>query len=182
MYQGIGWVYRYIEQLAKCYYDKKSLEIAVIRTSNIYGPYDRFDNDKSHVIPALIKRASETNKQLVVWGNGQEVRDFIYVDDLIKAILKMVNYPLDAEPINVSNGIPVKICELVQVILSETGNSFDVIYDIDKPTSIPYRVLDNTKYESIYGTFKRIPLSKVYPKLLNGLILNTLENNCKYLI
>ena len=57
LYQGIGWVYRYLEELAKCYNAKRGLKIGIIRTANIYGPYDRFDDEKSHVIPGLIKRA-----------------------------------------------------------------------------------------------------------------------------
>ena len=57
LYLGIGWVYRYLEKLAECYYLKRGLQVGIIRTANIYGPYDRFDETKSHVIPSLIKKA-----------------------------------------------------------------------------------------------------------------------------
>ncbi len=77
LYQGIGWVYRYIEQLVRCYYEKRGLQIGVLRTSNIYGPYDRFDDKKSHVIPALIKRALNKETPFFVWGDGETIRDFI---------------------------------------------------------------------------------------------------------
>ena len=57
LYLGVGGVYRYLEQLAQCYYQQRGLQVGIIRTANIYGPYDHFDDIKSHVIPALIKRA-----------------------------------------------------------------------------------------------------------------------------
>ena len=66
MYLGIGWVYRYLEKLAQCYYLKRGLKIGILRTANIYGPYDRFDDYKSHVIPGIIKRASKKESPFAI--------------------------------------------------------------------------------------------------------------------
>lgn len=158
LYQGIGWVYRYLEQLAQCYYQKRGLQIGVIRTSNIYGPYDRFDDEKSHVIPALIKRALAKENPFVVWGNGCTIRDFIYVDDLVVGVLKVLEEYCVADPINISNGNPVNIRELVEVILDICNHRISPLFDTTKPTAVPYRVLDNTKFETLFGKTKKTSL------------------------
>ena len=158
LYQGIGWVYRYIEALARCYYDKRGLNIGVIRTTSIYGPYDRFDDQKSHVIPALIKRALNKEEPFMVWGNGQTVRDFIYVDDLVEGVLKVLDQYCIAEPINISDGRPVSIKQLVKTILEVCDHSVSLQYDLTKPTAVPYRVLDNTKADTLLGKIDKTPL------------------------
>jgi GDP-L-fucose synthase len=160
LYQGIGWVYRYIEALARCYYDKRGLNIGVIRTTNIYGPYDRFDDQKSHVIPALIKRSLKKEEPFVVWGNGYTVRDFIYVDDLVEGVLKVLDKYCISEPINVSDGKPVSIKELVKTILEVCDHPASLKYDLTKPTAVPYRVLDNTKADTLLGKIDKTPLKE----------------------
>jgi GDP-L-fucose synthase len=158
LYQGVGWVYRYLEQLTKCYNQKYGLHYNVIRTSNIYGPYDRFDDMKSHVIPALIKRAVQKEDPYIVWGNGCTVRDFVYVDDLVEGILRVLERQCLPDPVNVSNGTPVKIRDLVQIILNICDHQVIPQYDSTKPTAVPYRVLDNTKYDTLFGKIKRTSL------------------------
>ncbi len=158
LYAGIGWVYRYLEQMAACYYRKRGLNIGVIRTSNIYGPYDRFDEQKSHVIPALIKRALAGESPYMVWGNGSTVRDFVYVDDLVEGVLRVLKGYCIADPINISNGSPVTIGELVTTILDVCNHQTPILFDHDKPTAVPYRVLDNTKCHTLLGEFPRTAL------------------------
>jgi GDP-L-fucose synthase len=157
-YQSLGGVYRYLEALARCYYDKRGLQIGVIRTTNIYGPYDRFDEQKSHVIPALIMRALRKETPFVVWGNGHTVRDFVYVDDLTEGVLRVLNSYCNGDPINISNGTPTSIRELIEVILDVCNHSTIPNYDIHKPTAIPYRVLDNTKFNTLLGKIEKTPL------------------------
>ena len=158
LYGGIAWVYRYLEQLAAFYNRKRGLKIGVVRTSNIYGPYDRFDDQKSHVIPALIKRALAGENPFTVWGNGYTVRDFIYVDDLVEGVLRVLNDYCNADPINISNGTPATVRELVDVVLAACGHRAPVVYDASKPTAVPYRVLDNTKCNALLGEFPRTSL------------------------
>jgi len=158
LYQGVAWVYRYIEQLAKCYTQKQNLPIGIIRTSSIYGPFDRFDDDKSHVIPGLIKRAMNKEKPFVVWGNGFTVRDFVYVDDLIQAIVLVLEGLCNAVPINFSNGTPINVKTLVDVVLDACEYSTTPIFDESKPSAAPYRVLDNTKFDTVLGRIKRTEL------------------------
>jgi GDP-L-fucose synthase len=71
----------------------------------------------SHVIPALIKRALCKENPFVVWGDGRTVRDFVYVEDLVEGVLMVLNENCTADPINISNGTPVSIKDLVDVVL-----------------------------------------------------------------
>ena len=64
IYLGTGWLYRYLEKLCLFYNQSKKMDIKIIRTSSIYGPYDNFDDNKSHVIPALIKKSFNSKKIL----------------------------------------------------------------------------------------------------------------------
>ena len=76
-YMGIGWAFRYIEKLAEYYSQVHDIDTTVLRTTNIYGPYDRFDPYKAHVLPAILRRAIDGENPFVVWGTGHHVRDFI---------------------------------------------------------------------------------------------------------
>jgi GDP-L-fucose synthase len=113
---------------------------------------------KSHVIPALIKRAVQKEDPYIVWGNGYTVRDFVYVDDLVEGILRVLERQCLPDPVNMSNGTPVKIRELVQIILNICDHHVTPQYDSAKPTAVPYRVLDNTKYDTLFGKTKRTSL------------------------
>ena len=158
LYQGVGWVYRYLEQLCKCYKDKHGLQIGVIRTSNIYGPYDRFDDTKSHVIPALIKRALNKENPFVVWGDGATTRDFIYVDDLVKCLIQVLEEYCVGDPINVSFGTPTTIGRLVDIITNICAHPVKPTYSAPELSSIPYRVLDNQKFQDMFGKMKKTSL------------------------
>ncbi|GFO68514.1 GDP-L-fucose synthase [Geomonas limicola] len=158
LYAGIGWVYRYLEKLAEFYHQKLGLNIGVIRTSNIYGPYDRFDAAKSHVIPALIRRALAGETPFTVWGGPETVRDFIYVDDLVEGVLRQLAVDCHADPINVSNGTPVTIKELAEVVTDCCGHPGPLDFDRSKPSAVPYRVLDNSKCHRLLGAFPRTSL------------------------
>lgn len=160
LYLAAGWMYRYIEQLCHFYHKRYGLKISLIRASNIYGPYDRFEEGKSHVLPALIKRALQKETPFKVWGQGSTVRDFIFVDDFVDAILWVWERYLVCGPLNVGYGQGTTIDEAVKVILEASGHNTAPEYDTSKPTAIPYRVLDTKKFESIFGSWRRIPLSE----------------------
>lgn len=150
-YLGVGWLHRYIDELAKCYFKKRSLPIGIVRTSSIYGPYDHFDVEKSHVIPALILKAIRKEKPFLVWGDSATTRDFIYVDDLAEGIFKILEMHCIADPVNISSGVGTTIGELVQLVLEECAHDVVPKYDLSQPTAIPYRVLDGGKARAILG-------------------------------
>ena len=173
LYQGVGGVYRYLEQLAQCYLQQRNFPIGVIRTSNIYGPFDRFDDQKSHVLPALIKRALNKDDPYIVWGNGHTVRDFVYVDDLAEAVFRVLENYCKADPINFSYGSPVTIRQAVQEILIVCNHDIVPQFDTTKPTAIPYRILDNSKFDRLLGTIRRTNLQEDSSKQSIGINLNS---------
>lgn len=167
LYFGVGWLSRYIEQLAKFYAKVYKMKIGILRPINIYGPFDKFDDEKSNVLPALIKRALKKENPFVVWGDGSAVRDFIFVDDFIDDLLNVLENYCVCDPVNVGSGEETTIKKAVEVILGVCGHKVVPEYDKTKPTAIPYRMLNLQKFESIFGKQKRTSFKEGIVKTVN---------------
>jgi len=145
-YFGYGWMRRYLERLAEFVGSKSKMKIAIVRPSAVYGRYDNFDSAASHVIPALIRRAVEKEDPYVVWGTGDEVRDFLHISDLAHGCLLMLEKHAECDAVNIGYGKVVTIKDIVQIVLKAAEhNSAEVIFDSTKPTTIPFRMIDTTK-------------------------------------
>lgn len=155
LYQGVGWMKRYVEQLARFYFDRYGLPVAIVRPSNIYGPRDKFADDRSHVLPALIKRALRREQPFVVWGTGAAVRDFLFVEDFVDDLLAVLERPFACDPLNLASGSALTIADAVRTILEVCGHDVAPQYDPSKPDAIPYRMLDTTKADAILGRRQR---------------------------
>ena len=153
LYQGVGWMKRYVEELARFYHDRYGLGVAIVRPSNIYGPRDKFEDDRSHVLPALIKRALKHENPFVVWGTGAAVRDFLFVEDFVDDLLAVLSLerPFRCEPLNLASGSELTIRDAVATILAVCGHDATPQYDPTKPDAIPYRMLDTTRADAILG-------------------------------
>jgi len=157
IYRGTGWLYRYLEKLFIYYRDEFKMNINIIRTSSIYGPYDNFDFEKSHVTPALIKKAVD-KKKLIVLGDKKVVRDFVFVKDLVKAILLISSSRKIKKIINFSSGHPTTIYTLANKIAKHTKISKIIFKNNKLKSSAPYRVLDNKEFNKLFPKFKRTKL------------------------
>ncbi len=161
VYQGIGNVKRFQETLARFYHDKYGMEVAIIRAAPVYGEFDNFHPEHSHVIPALIRRAISGESPFVVWGTGHEVRDFVHADDVARAGLLALDEHAVCDPLNVGGGQPYTIGEVARTIMDLVGRVDDPIeFDPSKPTTIPYRMLDNTKIGETLGFKPAIKLEE----------------------
>ena len=141
-YFGVAWMKRYAEKLITFYHRRYGLKSAIVRPSNVFGPYDKFDPERSHVLPALIRRADSGENPLEVWGAGDEVRDFIYVSDFVRGLLLALEKCADAGPVNIASGRLTTIGECAEIILREGGNTETKLqFDPSKPTTIPYRAV-----------------------------------------
>ena len=160
IYFSTGWLYRYLEKLCYYYSSSNKIDIKIIRTSSIYGPFDNFDEKKSHVIPSLIKKAGNgKNKELEVWGDPKVVRDFVYVEDLVDAILNFI--PSKKKQIfNFSSGKPTTIKILAKTILKVIKSNKKIQYKFKNRSSAPYRVLNNSKYNKLIKDIKRTSLKE----------------------
>ena len=164
IYRITGWVYRYIEELCNYYKDQLGMKISIIRTTSIYGKYDNFDNEKSHVIPALIKKFASSNK-VSVWGSKKVIRDFVYVEDLVEAIYLVSKK--DPLTLNFSHGKGTSIEQLVKIIRKLFNFNGKINFRNKKLSSVPYRVLDNSMFDKKVKNFRRTDLAKGLKKTVD---------------
>lgn len=152
---------RYIEKLAAFYHRRYELKVALLRPMNVYGPYDKFDPAIAHVLPARIGRAEEREDPFEVWGDRTATRDFIYVVDMVEAILRAVERAADGKPVNFSTGKLVTIRESVELILKLTGHApKDLRFDPSKPTTIAARRLDLSHSKKRVGYSAAVPFEE----------------------
>jgi GDP-L-fucose synthase len=145
-YFGYGWMRRYSEKLGEYVSRQSECKVVIIRPSAVYGPGDNFMDNTSHVIPALIKRAVQRENPYVVWGSGDEVRDFIHVSDFARACLLALEKCTHFDPINIGAGKASTIREIVGLILGAVGHKdIPVFFDSTKPVTIPFRMIDIEK-------------------------------------
>ncbi len=157
---GYGWAKRMAEVQAQCYAEEFGMKIAIVRPYNSYGPRDHFDPAKSHVIAALIKRVFDCENPLTVWGNGEQTRAFIYVEDLARGMILATEKYTVADPINLGTDEEIKIKDLVKLILDLSGKKPrpSVFFDTDKPAGQPRRNSDNSKAKAMIGFETEVPL------------------------
>jgi nucleoside-diphosphate-sugar epimerase len=123
------------EDLCRIYADLGNTKYTVVRHTNIYGPHDKFDLTKGHVLPATITKVMESDGQIIVWGKGEETRDFLYISDLIEFIDKAIErQENNFEIFNVGSGITYTVNQLVDTIIRCSRKNLKVIHDLTKPS------------------------------------------------
>jgi GDP-L-fucose synthase len=150
VYFGYGWMRRYLEILGTYIAQKSTVKVAIVRPTAVYGRWDNFDPKTGHVIPALIRRAVEKENPYVVWGTGDEVRDFLHITDLARGCLLMLEKCANNDPVNLGSGKAITVKEIVHTILEATGHTkAEVVFDSSKPTTIPFRMVDISKAKKL---------------------------------
>lgn len=160
-YFGVGWMKRYTELLCRLYSEKLKERMAtvVLRPSNIYGPYDDFDFATSHMMSATIRKVVERQNPIKVWGTGEDVRDLIYIDDFIDAVILAAEKIETYDPVNIGYGKGCSIKEILQICLEVDGYTDAVVeYDSTKPSMIPVRLISTEKAEKFLGFKARTDL------------------------
>ena len=141
--------------LLESYKKEYDMDYSILIPTNLYGPYDHFENHKSHVIPALIKKISDAKElgrdSVVVWGDGSSTREFLYVKDAAQAVCagavcKKKNYT-----INLGSGNEISIKDLVNLLCYMIDYKGQVIFDSSKPNGQPRRLVDCSRAHSILG-------------------------------
>ena len=156
-YESVGWMKRYTEKLCETY-SKFGMECIVVRPSNIYGPGDKFD-ERSHVLPATIMKIVNRDKHLVVWGNGEDVRDFIYVEDFVDACITILEKVDKYSIWNVGSGVGTSVIEIVKLCQEIEMSWTDITYNRWAPTMIPIRLLDVNKIKTELDWEAKISIS-----------------------
>ena len=150
--------------LTQSYRDEFDLNGVHLLMVNLYGPWDNFDLESSHVIPAMIRKFLAAKKagasQVTLWGDGSPTREFIYVDDAGEAVALAAERYDSAEPVNIGSGEEASIRELAERIGGLVGFSGDIVWDTSKPNGQPRRRLDVTKARERFGFQARVSLAE----------------------
>lgn len=146
-YFASGWTKVYIEKMCEFYAQLGVSRHTVIRHSNVYGPHDKFDLERSHVFGATVAKVmTAPGGTIDIWGNGEEARDFLYVGDLVNFVDRALDRQQAAYGLfNVGSGRASSINQLVQKIVAASGKQFDIRYDATKPTIKTSLALDCAK-------------------------------------
>lgn len=126
-------------------------DFIALMPTNLYGPGDNYNLKTSHVIPALIKKfslASKNNSDVILWGTGEPLREFLHVDDLASAVLFVLKNNLKESLYNVGSGKEIKIKDLALIIQNMIGHQGKIIWDDSKPNGTMRKLLDSTKFKS----------------------------------
>lgn len=160
-YFAYGWMRRYLERMAEFVAQKSPMKIALLRPTAVYGRHDDFDPVRSHVIPALIRKAVERMNPYEVWGTGDEVRDFFHITDMVSGCLLALEKHATGDAINLGYGKGFTIKDVVRIILQEAGHDqAKVVFNSSKPTTIPFRVVDITKARTVLGWEPKVSLEE----------------------
>lgn len=166
-YFGIGWTKVYIEKLCEFYSKISDTKYTIIRHSNIYGPHDKFDLERSHVCGATITKVMTAKDKISVWGDGKEKRDLLYISDLVDFVDYVIKNQEDKfEIYNVGYGSAITIKDLVKKIIVHSKKKVKVEYDNSKPTIKTNICLDTTKANN-FGWHRKVDLDQGIKKTLD---------------
>ncbi|HEX7614396.1 MAG TPA: GDP-L-fucose synthase [Thermoanaerobaculia bacterium] len=129
---------------------------------NLYGPGDHFDLEKSHVIPAMIRKFEQAHasgaREVVLWGDGSPTREFLYVSDAAEGILAAAERYDGVAPVNLGSGEEISIQDLATLVARETGYGGGIRWDASRPNGQMRRKLDVTRAEQQFGWHSKISL------------------------
>lgn len=144
------------------YRTQYGLNSTVLIPTNMYGPYDNFDLDTSHVIPAMIRKFIQAKKdgasEVVCWGSGEVSRDFLYVQDAADAIVRTVRHTEPADLINLGGYGETKIKELATMIADIVNFKGRIVWDTSKPDGQSRRWVSSEKAKQILGWQPTTPM------------------------
>lgn len=149
-------------KLCESYNRQYDRDYRSVMPTNLYGPYDNFHPENSHVIPAIMRRFHEAvsrgDEQVVAWGSGQPMREFLHVDDMAAACVHVMEldraiYDQHTEPmlshINVGTGDDCTIKELVETVAKVTGFAGDIVWDTSKPDGTMRKLMNVSRLKSL---------------------------------
>lgn len=149
-------------KLCESYNRQHGRDYRSVMPTNLYGPHDNFHPENSHVIPALLRRFHEAklngDKEVIAWGSGKPMREFLYVDDMANASIYVMNldkttYDNNTEPmlshINVGTGIDCTICELVETVAKVVGFKGKISFDASRPDGAPRKLMNVSRLNSL---------------------------------
>jgi GDP-L-fucose synthase len=140
-------------KMCEAYRDQYGCDFISVMPTNLYGPNDNYDLNNSHVLPALIRKFHEAkvNKspQVLVWGTGSPLREFLHADDLAQACLFLINNYSDKQFVNIGSGKEITIKDLALLIKKIVGFEGELIFDDTKPDGTPRKLMSVEKLHAL---------------------------------
>jgi GDP-L-fucose synthase len=148
-------------KLAQAYRQQYGRDYISAMPTNLYGPGDNFDLNSSHVMPALIRKAHDAKinnaKEVVVWGTGAPLREFMHADDCADALVFLLQNYSDDEHVNVGTGDEISILDLTRLVCEVVGYEGNITNDRDKPDGTPRKLMSSSKLQGL-GWSPRVKL------------------------
>jgi GDP-L-fucose synthase len=136
---------------AQAYREQYGLDSIFLLPTNLYGPRDNFDLETSHVIPALIRKMSESPGEVVLWGDGSPTREYLFVEDCVDAFVAAAERYDGPEPVNVGTGVETSIAETAELVAEAVGFDGRMVWDTSMPNGQPRRSLDTSRARELFG-------------------------------
>ena len=149
-------------KMCDAYRDQYGCNFISVMPTNLYGPNDNYDLNNSHVLPALIRKFHEAkmsgNAEVVCWGSGSPMREFLHADDLAEACVYLMHNYSEPSLVNIGTGTDVTIKELAETVAKTVGFEGTIFWDTTKPDGTPRKLMDVSKLHS-YGWKHKIELA-----------------------
>lgn len=143
-------------KLVEAYRRQYSRDWISAMPTNLYGPGDNYHPENSHVLPALLRRFHEAklrgDREVVVWGSGTPLREFMHADDLADALIFVLQHYSDAQHINIGSGQEVSIRDLAEIIRDVVGGEVALRFDSSKPDGTPRKLMDSARLKAFGWT------------------------------
>ncbi len=161
-YYPVGWMKRYAEIQCDLYsnYLTKKMITVIVRPANLYGPHDKFDFAKCHVTPASIRKVADNLNPIPVWGDGQELRDLLYIDDFIEALELIIDKQETYDVFNIGSNQVYSVLDVLNTMKTLVGNTNEIEFISGKPSMIPVRRINSDKVRTTFDWKPKVTLEE----------------------
>ncbi len=142
---GYGWSKKFSEILSEAYSSQYGMKIVIARPYNIFGQRDDFNKESAQVVPALIRRVLAKENPFLIWGDGSQERSFLYVEDLARGLIDLLEKYPESDPIDFCGDEVVKIKDLAKMIMSIENVNLEIKFDLSKPKGSEFKNCDSNK-------------------------------------
>jgi len=156
---GYGWEKLFTEELCRYYWQDYKFETRIVRLHNVYGPLATYEGGREKAPAAICRKIAlaKDGDEIEVWGDGNQTRSFLYIDDCIEGLIRIMASEY-REPLNLGSDRLVTINELVDIVAKIAGKNIKKKYDLTKPQGVRGRNSDNTRLRQVLGWEPQIPL------------------------
>ena len=174
--EGYGWEKLYMEKMCQYYTEDYGIKTRVARFHNVYGPLGTYDGGKEKAPAAICRKVALANDgdEIEIWGDGQQTRSFMYIDDCLQGIYEITNSN-ESKPLNLGMDQMITVDELVDIVSKVSGKNLIKKHDLTKPQGVRGRNSDNSELNNILGWAPEYSLQDGLSITYNW-IKNELEN------